>query len=120
MKNLEQIRAKNALEAATGRTFQGAGKGEVVKKIPTMIRENGILGALAFAQENDEKTGHADVFRCIIQHLTTIQKMPGSGRKDLQGFIDDLCASDAQVLRMVTTESMSYLNYLRRFAAKAE
>ena len=49
MNNLDQLRAKHALDAATGRTFKEANNGEVVKKIPAMIRRNGILGALAFS-----------------------------------------------------------------------
>ena len=117
MKNYEQIRAKNALEAATGRSFKGANDGEVVKKIPTMIRENGFLGALAFAKETDDKTGHADVFRAIIEHLKSVGRLPG-GKSDLDGFLADLCSADAAVLRAVTSEAMAYLNYLRRFARK--
>lgn len=119
MKNFEQIRAKNALEACTGRSFKGANDGNVVKKIPAMIRENGFLGALAFAKEVDGKSEHADVFRAIIEHLKTVGKLPGS-KSDLDGFLADLCASDAAVLRAVTAEAMAYLNYLRRFARKNE
>lgn len=116
MKNLEQIRAKNALDATTGKTFKGANDGEVVKKIPTMIRENGLLGALAFAVENESKKGHADVFRAIIRHLADIRVI--KKEIDLTAFVQELCAADAVYLRVVTAESMAYLNYLRRFARK--
>lgn len=117
MRNLEQIRAQNALKAARDQTFKGANDGEVVKKIPAMIRESGLLGAMAFAKENAGKTNHADVFCAIAAHLKTIGKLPGS-KTDLEGFLADLCAADAVALRAVTAEAMAYLNYLRRFADK--
>lgn len=117
LQNLDQIRARNALEAATGRTFKGAGNGEVVKKIPTMIRENGILGALAFAIENDGKTSHADVFRAIIEHLKTVDRLPKVD-VTVQLFMQYLCKEPAATLRAVTAEALAYLNYLRRFARK--
>ncbi len=118
MKNLEQIRAKNALDAATGKSFRGANDGEVVKKIPPMIRENGLLGALAFAKENEAKTSHADVFRAIIKHLAGIGAIKQEA--DLATFIQTLCASDAAHLRALTAEALAYLNYLRRFARKGK
>ena len=49
IENLDQIRARNAWNACNGRTFSNADGGEVVKKLSPMIRENGMLGALAFA-----------------------------------------------------------------------
>lgn len=121
-KNLDQIRAANALAAATGTTFRGANDGEVVKKIPAMIRQNGILGALAFAQENDTKTGHADVFRAIVAHLRVLRRLPDTvaAQGPLDGFMKHLCAADSAMLRAVTDEAMAYLNYLRRFAKKGQ
>lgn len=126
MRNLEQIRAKNALEAASGKNFRGANDGEVVKKIPAMIRENGLLGALAFAAEAKEEKGqvklknpgHADVFRAIIRHLSDAKTI--DRELELDGFVKDLCVSDAARLRAVTAEAMAYLNYLRRFARKTK
>ena len=122
MKNLDQIRAKNALEATTGTTFKGANDGEVVKKIPAMIRQNGILGALAFAKENDVKTGHADVFRAIVKHMKELKRLPDAvaAQGPLDGFIQHLCVADSAVLRATTDEALAYLNYLRRFAKKGK
>lgn len=111
IKNLEQIRAKNALSANIG---GGAGDGDAVaKKVPTMIRENGFLGAMAFAKEKG--VGYADVFNAIITHLAEVNRLPGT-RRDFDGFFADLCAADAHKLRAITAEAMAYLNYLRRFA----
>ena len=123
-KNLEQMRAQNALEASLEKKFKGANDGEVVKKVPTMIRENGLLGALAFAMEAKEgkagikltNPGHNDVFRAIIRHLAVVGII--EREVDMQTFVENLCESDATHLRAVTSEAMAYLHYLRRFASK--
>ena len=65
MKNLDQIRAANAMEAAK-KKMGAKEKGEVVKKVPTMIRDNGILGALAFAREAGE--GYVDCFSSYVEY----------------------------------------------------
>ncbi len=112
MKNLEQIRAKNALDEKT--IGKGAGDGDsVAKKVPTMIRENGFLGAMAFAREKG--AGYADVFNAIIRHLKSVKQLPDTAA-DMDGVLTYLCGKDAQTLRAVTAEAMAYLNYLRRFA----
>lgn len=126
-RNLEQMRAQNALEASLGKKFKGTNDGEVVKKVPTMIRENGLLGALAFAMEAKEdkkekagikltNPGHNDVFRAIIRHLADVGII--EHEVDMRTFVENLCESDATHLRAVTSEAMAYLNYLRRFASK--
>lgn len=114
MKNLEQIRAAHALEASV--TKMGGKKGgEVVKKIPTMIRENGILGALAFSIESGG--GYADCFAAILTHLRMVK---ASRADSIDGFLKELANADSAYMRRVTSEAMAYLNYLRRFADKPE
>lgn len=121
--NLEQIRAKNAIRHRND-AFPGADGGEVVKKVPTMIRENGILAAAAFAVESkgegkgDKNPGHKKVFECIVEHLASkgIEKLPG--KMSVEKFIFELSKSDSATMRDITAETMAYLNYLRRFARK--
>ena len=69
MKNLDQIRAKNALEAAHNKRFKGINDGDVVKKVPAMIQQNGLLGALAFAI--DKEKGYKDVLDACIEHYAS-------------------------------------------------
>lgn len=125
MKNLDQIRAANALNV---NIREGKGGGEsVAKKVPAMIRENGILGAAAFAF--DAGVGYEDVFNAVIAHLATVGCLPSAAPKSspspsssqslLSAFIAALGAADAATLRAVTAESLAYLNYLRRFAKKS-
>ena len=113
MTNLEQLRAKDALEAA--KTIgQGAEGGDAVeKKVPAQIIANGFIGALAFAIEKD--AGYADVFASVIKHLQNVNAMQGITRTDLRGFLEDLCGKSSAQLRAITEESMAYLGYLRRF-----
>ncbi len=108
MKNLEQIRAKNALEAAP-EIGKGKTGGDVVKKIPPMIRDNGILASAAFAR--DKREGYETVFHAVIKHLKILGIMPQNEEK----MIEWLITVDSAKLRAVTEETMSYLNYLRRF-----
>jgi CRISPR type III-B/RAMP module-associated protein Cmr5 len=110
MKNLEQERAKNALEAANNQEykFAGASGGDIVKKVPTMIMDNGILAAMAFAVEDRNKSGYEDVFKASIRHLGV--------NSSVKEFLHKLTMKDSSELRAVTSEIMAYLNYLRRFA----
>lgn len=137
MQNLEQIRAKNALNAANDATFSGKANGEVIKKVPTLIQQNGILAALAFASETKKagelkNPGHALVFASIFLHCAernllkknanlTLKELANRGA-DLKNLMDDmsrqLFSGDSASLRNVTSEALAFLNYLRRFAKK--
>ena len=141
MQNLEQIRALNAIKATENTKFSGKANGEVVKKVPVMIQQNGILATLAFASEKkkDEKLknpGFALVFIAAIMHCQSpsvcvldksivpfkeINEVNDSDiYKYLCSFSNLLCQKDATFLRAVTAEIMAFLNYLRRYAAKDE
>ncbi len=114
VRNLEQIRARNAY-AARDRIGTGKEGGRsVAKKVPAMIIANGFIGALAFAIEDNG--GYLTVFQAVIDHLHAAHLDCGIGATEPRGFLDELCGQDADTLRAVTAEAMSYLNYLRRFA----
>jgi CRISPR type III-B/RAMP module-associated protein Cmr5 len=124
MKNLDQIRAENALKAAESTTFSGAEGGSIVKKIPTMIRENGLLGALAFACEKNNKGefksgDHHKVFEKIMEHLrdSRINLLPASAGHSADDFLSHAAEVSSAELRALTDESMAYLAFFRRFAS---
>ena len=115
--NLEQYRAQLALSSADD-IEKGVGGGQAVaKKVPTMIRENGFLGALAFAVEkksgNALNPAHASVFEAVRKYLVGVGMVTAS---DTDGLMKDMSKESADKLRLVTAESIAYLNYLRRFA----
>ena len=120
MKNLDQIRAKNALEAAAeaakDENSKGVNNGEVVKKVPAMIQQNGLLGALAFAI--DKGKGYAFMLNACIKHYNSLPNVMKANATDLEGFSKWLCGQDSAQLRAVTTEILAYLNYLRRYVKK--
>ena len=127
MKNFEQLRSKHALVAAD-QGFHGRNDGDIIKKVPTMIQQNGFLGALAFAiedetrvqkQNNGNASGYAQAFKAILVHLKSpeVAICPAT-IKELLPFATWLCDDerDACELRVVTAEAMAYMNVLRRYA----
>ena len=131
MRNLEQIRSKNALTAAE-KGFHGKNDGDIIKKIPAMIKQSGFLGALAYAIEDESKTkknesvrtsGYAEAFKAILQHLQNrdIGLCPVN-LQELRQFAEWLCDDEQNsiVLRTITAEAMAYMNVLRRYANLGE
>jgi len=114
MKNLEQIRARNALQAM-GEGFKGQHAGDALTGFPALIVNNGLLAAIAFSLKNGG--GHENICNAIARHLADpevgLAKL-GNNKKagDLVSF---LVNSDSQVLRLCTAEALAFLNYLRRF-----
>ena len=117
MKNLDQIRAANAINADND-IGKGVNNGEVVKKVPAYIMNNGLLATAAFASES--KGGYEDVFKAVICHLKDrrVGKLPKEVEGSSASLIRYLVDKDSSVLRDITMETMAYLNYLRRFAGK--
>lgn len=123
MWNLEQIRAKNALKRASEIKLGSGDSKTVAKEVPAMIVTDGFLGALAFAvekkpnKEERKNLGHYSVFEAILEHLKDPQLNLNVTSKTVDDLLRDACEKwDADMLRAVTSESMAYLNYLRRFA----
>ena len=115
MRNLEQIRANNALGVKIERDEKDSKS--IAKKVPAMIMNNGLIGAAAFAQESNVE-GYQCVFENgIIKHLRDkdIQLIQCKSC-DIGEFIAELTKVSSTKLRVITAEVMAYLNYLRRFA----
>ncbi|MFA6929695.1 MAG: type III-B CRISPR module-associated protein Cmr5 [Lentisphaeria bacterium] len=135
MKNMEQLRSKHALTAAEN-SFHGRNDGDIIKKVPAMIQQNGFLGALAFAIEDEARvdksnqarvdkqhenkvSGYALAFQAIQTHLQSCEvAICPVGINTLRAFAEWLCADerDSLELRIVTSEAMAYMNVLRRYA----
>lgn len=124
MQNLAQKRALNAIQAIQARkeknkntdenkTMPGKNGGEVVKKIPNLIIESGLLGALAFAIEKGE--GFGEGFDAIRIHLQSIGDPTAKHTLDIKAWFTALAGASNEQLRMTTSEAMAYLVYLRRF-----
>lgn len=121
MKNLEQIRAFNALAYANaGVNTRGAQGGEVVKKLPALIMSNGLLAAGAFAYAKGEGEGWYSCFDHLAAHLAheEVAVVPAD-RKDLKTLLDYLTkTADSSTLKQATDEALAWLCYAKRFVKK--
>ena len=123
MKNLDQIRAHNALKHKD-RIGRAQGGGDAVSGFPMLVRTDGLLGALAFACERRGQQGDArkhpgehTVATAIAEHLHA-----DGNRIATASTADDLMVelagqADDTMLRRATAESLAFLNYLKRFVA---
>ena len=121
LRNLAQIRAKNAYAAARDTAFAGKDGGEVVKKIPALIVSDGLLGTLAFAI--DKEGGHQAVFEAVLRHLQDGDIADATARDadgELGTWFNRLADASAEQLRQTTAEVLAYLAFLRRFAKKGK
>jgi CRISPR/Cas system CMR-associated protein Cmr5 small subunit len=119
MKNLEQIRAANALDyAAADVNTRGAKGGEVVKKLPALIMSNGLLAAGAFAYAKGE--GWSVCFDHLAAHLAhnDVKVVPHEA-KNLRLLMDFLSKNaDSSTLKHATDETLAWLSFASRFIKK--
>ncbi|MFH0879968.1 MAG: type III-B CRISPR module-associated protein Cmr5 [Lentisphaerota bacterium] len=134
MKNLEQIRARNALAfASSNDPVVNSSGGEVVKKLPALIMGHGLLAAGAFAyqkQHDDRRKGRNNgfylCFNAIARHLSDpeIHIVRISGKPSQQFTLEDLleyltnAQSHSGLLKSATSEALAWLSYARRFVKK--
>ena len=114
MKNREQIRARNALrcQAEDGEKIIGEDGGMVIKKLPQLIMNHGLLATAAFAFE-PKKSGYKMAFNHIAKHLSDseIGFLP-QGTDNLEKMVNHLSdEGDSEKLRNCTNETMAWLNY---------
>lgn len=117
--NLEQYRALMALASAKDIELGTGGGQMVAKKASTQILENGFLGALAFAIEPKKgggfkNPGHQSVFEAVRKYLVGISALKKSPTTEEMMF--EASSRSADDLRYITSETVAYMNYLRRFA----
>jgi hypothetical protein len=121
MQNLEQIRARNVLAFAKSGTISGKEGGEVIKKIPPLILNHGLLATAAYSFT--EKEGWQKVFDAIARHLADkdIAIVPRSVT-NRQTLMDHLTKEEttSETLKLATAESMAWLQYARRFVKKED
>jgi CRISPR/Cas system CMR-associated protein Cmr5 small subunit len=122
MKNLEQIRAANALAYAdAGVNTRGAKGGEVVKKLPALVMSNGLLAAGAFAYSKGEGEGWYVCFDHLAAHLAhrDVAVVP-TDKKNLKSLMDHLAKeADSATLKQATDEALAWLCYAKRFVKKS-
>jgi CRISPR/Cas system CMR-associated protein Cmr5 small subunit len=122
MKNLEQIRAANALAyAKAGVNTRASQGGDVVRGLPAMIMSNGLLAAGAFAYAKGENDGWYLCFDHLTLHLQhELVAIVPSQSNGLEGLLNFLTSKDAtsETLKLATDEALAWLIYARRFVRK--
>jgi CRISPR/Cas system CMR-associated protein Cmr5 small subunit len=123
MQNLEQIRARHAIEFAQkhGPKITGPQGGEVIKKLPSHLLNHGLLATAAYSFT--EKEGWQLTFDAIARHLANsdVGIVPGSvtDRVSLMNFLTEK-ATTSETLKLATSETMAWLQYARRFVRKED
>ena len=120
MQNLEQIRARNALNFASQGAVSGVNAGEVIKKVAPLIQNHGLLATAAYSFT--EKEGWQRVFDAIALHLAdkdiAVISHTVKDRHGLMTFLTET-GTTSETLKLATTEAMAWLTYARRFVKKA-
>ena len=125
MQNLEQVRAGNALKFAIkdGEKVCGPQGGEVIKKLPPLIINHGLLATAAYSF-GEKKIGWQLTLDAIALHLSDpdVAVLPADKVKDRISMISFLTAKDttSEVLKLATIETMAWLQYARRFVKRAQ
>lgn len=113
IKIMAQRRAAHAWKAAQQAVFKGKEGGEAVKKVPTMIIENGLLGAMAFAL--DKGVGYRKTFEELLDYHKSLELQTAV---TVEKWFEQLAEGSPEMLRITTAECLAYLSYLRRFVKK--
>jgi CRISPR type III-B/RAMP module-associated protein Cmr5 len=121
MKTLAQRRAAVALRWKD-KNFGGKKEGNVISRFPMLIRTDGLLPALAYAVEKKANSGEFknqgefQIAASLVEHLSHEGILKES--KSPMDMVNELAtAADASQLRRATSESLAFLNYLKRFVA---
>lgn len=115
MQNLNQIRARHVLEFANFASVKGKNGGEVIKKIPPVIMNNGLMAALAYSMDRGQQAWKG-VFDAIAVHLASKEiAMIPEDRGSAELLLDYLAANaTSTILRDITAEAGEWLNFARR------
>jgi CRISPR-associated protein Cmr5 len=116
---LQQRRAASAHEhvkQAAGKTKTAKEYGSLVRGLPAMIQIDGLAQTLAFLKAKggkDDTKPHNQAYAHLSEWLGKPEQFGfGSQKLDL---MDWLLKQDSALYRMVTTEALAYLGWMKRF-----
>jgi len=116
--NLEQIRAQNAFEAASGKDADFL---NLARSLPQMLQTNGLLGTWAFllAKAGKERS-HADVVNALAKHLRSegIELIGERAVEPKSVLLTEWTKPEASsdLLQDVAAEALAYAGWLKRAA----
>ncbi len=112
MQNLEQIRAKHALDKS------GNIERKKIAGLPGLIINNGLLATAAFSNDGTEQRKHMKLaLDAVAEHLKN-QNLLGLNKGDTDGMLNHFASPEttSHDLQRATEEALAYLSYLKRFA----
>ena len=114
-RGIEQGRAKFAYDRVNEIVLNSNGELKKkyksgAKKLPMLIKTNGIGQALAFINRRDP--GNTELYRMIGVWLSQKQLVDLAGNADL---VDVVIDKPSNEYRRITTETLALLNWVRRF-----
>ena len=120
MKNLEQIRAAQALKfwnSDPAKKVPGREASEIVRKLPALLLTNGLLATIASAKAGSEgwKIVMEEIGSFLSPGKMGILPAPAPRLDNLITVLTNEL-SDSLLLQRATAESLAYAGYLRRFA----
>jgi len=91
------------------------------KKIPMMIKVNGLAATFAFMNTKKDEDAHVVIGKEIIAWLRTTDSdldtsLNGDDSIKLNGAIEYLLSTSSDNYRLLTNETFAYINWHRRFA----
>jgi CRISPR-associated protein Cmr5 len=110
---LEQGRAEFAYQRAKTASEKTAIREDYksyVKKIPMLIKTNGLGATIAFV-----KAKEGDAYDIIYQDISAWLVAQGLLKKD-EKFLEVIIQKDSSESRRITIEVLAFLNWLKRFA----
>jgi CRISPR-associated protein Cmr5 len=117
VKNLEQIRAANALACADSLERQA------VRKLPALLLANGLLAAASFSLDSESRKSMRAIWAAIGNHLHQRGHLKAAltGADDnakVRSFLKELAGRSSPELQRASSEALAYLGYLKRFTPK--
>lgn len=123
-RTLHQIRAASAIDyIQNARNLKGKNAGDFLRGLPALIISNGMLATLAYALDKKEETGHRECFKFMSRHLQSEDIgliSPANGQSDEVHLLRQLTSNDSRLLKLVTAESLAWLEFARRFSRDSE
>ena len=121
MKNLEQVRAFNALEAVK----QGGFSRKDINGIPALVQSCGLLATAAFVSTGQKaRDGMWKAMDAVARHLRDplvgprLTMPPSQVANETKAMLRELAEKQSSALIAATTETIAFLSYLKRFAPK--
>lgn len=114
---IEQGRAKFAYQCAEEGRELGKEYKSYVRKIPSMIKTNGLGATFAFVyakKEGDSDSSKA--YNKIYQQTEKWLKEKGYISPDSENLVKEIVSSDSLKYRRLTIETLAFFNWLSRFA----